>query len=645
MLSRLRNLSHRPGLVAARASVVAVGAATAGGYVFLTTTDSGRGVRRQTFFWSRMAPVIADYYFQTASSSPYVRYQKWRNSSSSGGGRADDNQDDEYSDDRSAANVVLEKLHARHAQDVFETMLQLKGLYVKLGQVLSVTALPIPEPYRVLFRTLQSDVPGYEQFEQIKATIEADFGQSLESLYTSFDPTPVGAASIGQAHKAVDARSGADVIVKVQYRDAAWQIPSDIQCIGDLLKVCVWARVVDETAANLSFREFARQFLAELDYQKEAANLRTIYESSLQPDAPYRRRNVVVPKPFLDLCTDHVITMTYLPGPKLEEEARRQLKSIGIDIDSSRQGLRNLVGKDAPEATLNAEAPVVTMGQSIATSIGMWVGMDTMLWMARLAKTIVRAVVAVTASTVHLSSYVAPVPTDWQIWAAEQQAYRRQSQRVEITEEWIHALFDVHGHQIFILGLFNADAHPGNILVVDNNNSNNKNDSQQASVQLGLIDFGQCKRLSRSEQVRIARFLLAVANKESDETIADCFRALGVKTKRNSTNHLAKFAKLMFGPLESHHLDHKWHREMHQEDSITYFPNELGMVYRTSMLLRGLALSLQMNVSVAEEWREYLEVVSRYPLVDENELVTEHNKTNTVESAVHQQEPPLINLR
>jgi predicted unusual protein kinase regulating ubiquinone biosynthesis (AarF/ABC1/UbiB family) len=282
------------------------------------------------------------------------------------------------------------------------------------------------------------------------------------------------------------------------------------------------------------------------------------------------------------------------------------------------------------------------------------VGMDTILWVARLAKTLTRAVVAVTASTVHLSSYVAPVPSDWQIWAEEQQTYRRQSRPVEMTEEWIHALFDVHGHQIFRLGLFNADAHPGNILVVDRDNKDNDDDAVSATSaratgvqQLGLIDFGQCKRLTRTEQVRIAQFLLAVANKESDETIADSFRALGVKTKNDSTVHLAKFANLMFGPLEIQHLDHQWHREMHKEDSITYFPNELGMVYRTSMLLRGLALSLQMNVSVAEEWREYIEAVSRYP-IDDKELATSttSSRATTVIEANHDtEEMPRINMR
>ena len=88
---------------------------------------------------------------------------------------------------------------------------------------------------------------------------------------------------------------------------------------------------------------------------------------------------------------------------------------------------------------------------------------------------------------------------------------------------------------------------------------------------------------------------------------------MGIETKNDSTEYLAKFAKLMFGPLQSYHLDHSWHKELHRQDAVTYFPNQLSMVYRTSMLLRGLAVSLQFNVSVGELWKSQAqEAIDRF---------------------------------
>lgn len=132
-----------------------------------------------------------------------------------------------------------------------------------------------------------------------------------------------------------------------------------------------------------------------------------------------------------------------------------------------------------------------------------------------------------------------------------------------------------------------------------------KNPTRQPKI--GLIDYGQVKTLNPEERVRVAKLILSIANKETDEAIAGHFRQLGIKTKTDSTRFLAEFGRLMFGSFEAKHLDHSWHRELHKEDRVLFFPTELSMVYRTALLLRGLAMSLQFNPSVGEEWRHHAE--------------------------------------
>lgn len=122
---------------------------------------------------------------------------------------------------------------------------------------------------------------------------------------------------------------------------------------------------------------------------------------------------------------------------------------------------------------------------------------------------------------------------------------------------------------------------------------------------IGLIDYGQCKQLTPLERVKIAKLILSIADKESDDVVASHFRVLGIKTKNDSTRFLAEFGRLMFDSFQPKHLDHAWHKELHKEDRVLYFPKELSMVYRTSLLLRGLAMSLQFNPSVGEQWRHH----------------------------------------
>lgn len=111
----------------------------------------------------------------------------------------------------------------------------------------------------------------------------------------------------------------------------------------------------------------------------------------------------------------------------------------------------------------------------------------------------------------------------------------------------------------------------------------------------------------------MAKLILAIADKEPDEVIANRFRDLGIKTKTNSTRFLADFGRLMFGSFEAKHLDHEWHKALHKEDRVLYFPTALSMVYRCTLLLRGLAMSLQFNPSVGEEWRHHAqEAIERH---------------------------------
>ena len=588
----------------------AVGISTAGGAYYAANSESTLGVRRQGQFWVRIFPIIADYYWNTASSSPYVRYQKWR--------QQDVVDEERVRQDKKEA---LQKRHARHAPEILQVMLDLKGLYIKLGQVLSVTALPIPEAYRALFRTLQSDVPGWEEFDQVvKPTLEQEFGKNLDDVFSFIDPVPSGAASIGQAHRATLKEAGEEVIVKVQYPDASWQVPADIKCVGDFLKLCVWAGVVDESAANMSFEEFARQFLAELDYEAERHNLQEVYNSSIQPNSPYMKRGVVVPKVFNDYCTKRVITMTYLPGPKLEEEARRQLEMLGIDTKKGVHSIVRDVTKEAPVTEERADGTEIKPLKHPVSANTSWtitisklftrvVGVDSILWAVRLGRRLLLWSTAAAVATVRFGSPVFPL--DWVEWTKSHEMAAKQAERLALTESWIDALFDVHGHQIFVLGLFNADPHPGNILVVE--------DDERPSARLGLIDYGQCKRLTPEERVKVARLILNVANNASDEEVARSFRDLGIQTKNDSTEFLANFANIMFGRFKSEHLDPSWHRKLHSMDRVTYFPKELSMVYRTTLLLRGLAASLQINSSAGEHWRHHAQAaIDQYATEEAN---------------------------
>jgi aarF domain-containing kinase len=470
--------------VARRGIAVSLGTASAGvaagtAYAY---TEPGAGFRREVQFWSKVFPIVADYYLKTAESSPWIKYQQW---SRSGIYDIEKSNDAQYDGDilKQRRRKLLNSLHDLHAPEILQVMLDLKGLYIKLGQVLSVTALPVPEQYRKLFRTLQSDVPGHEEFESVvKPTIERELGKPLEDIFEYVDSVPCGAASIGQAHRAKLKVLEGDsemleekdrlVIVKVQYPDAVWKIPADIQCVGDFLKICVWAGVVDEESSKLTFEEFSRQYLSELDYVRERQNCQTIYESSLDPSAPYVKNNVVVPKIHEQLCTEKIITMSYIPGVSMEAEAKRQLEMLGIDTSG---GIAQIIKDAAQEAARHPDdvdtgslvrritkradqkqKNLFSLKLTASRLAGSFISLDSALCAVRVAKRILLRYQAVLVSSIQkLPPFL--VSPSWKVWAEKHSMASEQEKRLGEIDSWCKALFDVHGHQIFNLGLFNAE--------------------------------------------------------------------------------------------------------------------------------------------------------------------------------------------
>eukprot|EP00913_Durusdinium_trenchii_P019409 g18247.t1 len=70
-------------------------------------------------------------------------------------------------------------------------------------------------------------------------------------------------------------------------------------------------------------------------------------------------------------------------------------------------------------------------------------------------------------------------------------------------------LYDVHGYEIFQLGLFNSDPHAGNVFMMPDG-------------KLGLIDYGACMRLTATQRTCIAKLLIAIAD-EDDEAVRLCW--------------------------------------------------------------------------------------------------------------------------
>lgn len=199
---------------------------------------------------------------------------------------------------------------------------ELGPTYVKLGQVVSSQSYVLPEEWLSELRKLQNEVAPVP-YEEVREVIVAELGAPPETLYLSFDETPLAAASIGQVHRAV-LHSGDEVVVKVQRPGIRPKIEEDLAIMYEvarfLARTTTWARNYDVVGIVEKFGEGLSE---ELDYTVEARyadRLRVV----LRDDEGVR-----TPQVHWDLITPRVLTMEFIGGVKVSSVAA--LDAAGVD--------------------------------------------------------------------------------------------------------------------------------------------------------------------------------------------------------------------------------------------------------------------------------------------------------------------------
>jgi ubiquinone biosynthesis protein len=195
---------------------------------------------------------------------------------------------------------------------------------IKLGQALSTRPDLVGANAAENLSRLQDNLPP-APFEAIRSTIESSFGAPLEQLYASFEPAPIGAASIAQVHKAVTS-DGRVVAVKVLR-------PGIEEEIARAIDTYEWAAAHVEAmggeAARLRPRLVVAQFkqwtARELDLQREAASASELRENMVAEPGYY------VPEIDWRRTARRVLTLEWLDGIKLND--REALIAAGQECD------------------------------------------------------------------------------------------------------------------------------------------------------------------------------------------------------------------------------------------------------------------------------------------------------------------------
>jgi predicted unusual protein kinase regulating ubiquinone biosynthesis (AarF/ABC1/UbiB family) len=222
---------------------------------------------------------------------------------------------------RSPAHIdeLMRKKHKLNSRRIHAAISRLQGLFIKVGQLISIMTNFLPEQFRTELETLQDQVPP-RPYSDVEKRVVEELGKTPREIFSEFDERPVASASIGQVHRA-KLMSGEAVAVKVQYPDIEEIVRLDLRALRWIFDVVSY--FVPYRGLEGVYREIRDMILQELDFRQEADNVARIAAQFSG------RSDVAFPSVVKELSTGRILTTEWIEAVKVSDRAR--LTALGVD--------------------------------------------------------------------------------------------------------------------------------------------------------------------------------------------------------------------------------------------------------------------------------------------------------------------------
>jgi predicted unusual protein kinase regulating ubiquinone biosynthesis (AarF/ABC1/UbiB family) len=232
---------------------------------------------------------------------------------------------------------LRDKLFKYSGRRLANGLLQLGPLYIKLGQIISSREALLPSQWVKSLERLQDQVPAQSGDKAVELAYAAYGKEAWLNTFSTFDTTPLAAASLGQVHSAT-LLNNTQVAVKLQRPYLRQIYNQDLQLLTSIAKSVDkyqrrFKRGGMEQSWTAIFADAEAILYREIDYRDEAENgVRFLQEfgltaggKSVVPTAlaqngqpmPSAAGWLRAPFVYRDLCTEKVLVMEYVPSIKI----------------------------------------------------------------------------------------------------------------------------------------------------------------------------------------------------------------------------------------------------------------------------------------------------------------------------------------
>jgi ubiquinone biosynthesis protein len=202
--------------------------------------------------------------------------------------------------------------------------------FIKFGQILSMRPDLVPGLLVLELKKLLDQVPPAPQ-PAVQSLLEKALGRPIEEVFSEFDWTPLGSASLAQVHRALLKKENKIVAVKVQRPDIRPLIRADLNILTYIAQRLNELRTYQLYDFPGLVEELRFSLTRELDFTREARNMMIFRKTLSYPDLMY------IPRVFDEYTTPYVLTMELAEGVRIDQLDdstfnRKQLARNGAKI-------------------------------------------------------------------------------------------------------------------------------------------------------------------------------------------------------------------------------------------------------------------------------------------------------------------------
>ena len=206
-----------------------------------------------------------------------------------------------------------DELHLENANDIYNSLSELKGGALKVAQMLSMDKNLLPTAYQQKFAMAQYSAPPLS-YPLVVKTFKKYFGKGPTEIFDTFTTKATNAASMGQVHQAT--LNGKKLAVKIQYPGVGDSVRSDLAMVKPIALTMFKLNPVEY---DEFIQEVESRMLEETDYNLE---LQRSMDLSLRSN---HLKNIIFPTYYPDYSSDKILTMDWIDGKPLGEKLNENI--------------------------------------------------------------------------------------------------------------------------------------------------------------------------------------------------------------------------------------------------------------------------------------------------------------------------------